>query len=205
MQAGGSSQTVGALKAIFSLRRFVYPPVERCELCRASLSGKHDHLLEIAAGQMRCACKSCAQSYGTAEEGFLPIASRKQRLSQFALSDAEWDGFQIPIDLAFLVRKGERLTALYPGPAGIVQSEPDPSAWQSLLAANPVLNELQPEVEALVVNRVQGRREAYRLSIDHCFTLAGTMRSQWHGLSGGPKVWDEIARYFDIIGAGDHA
>jgi hypothetical protein len=203
MQAGESSGT--AMRAIFSLRRFVYPPAERCELCRASLPAKHAHLLEIAAAKMRCACKPCAERYGRAEEGFLPIPPRKERLTTFQLSDADWDGFQIPIDLAFLVRKTGGLTALYPGPAGIVQSEPDPSAWESLAAHNSVLHELQPEVEALVVNRVHGRREAYRLSIDHCFTLAGTMRNQWHGLSGGPKVWDEIARYFDSIGAGGHA
>jgi hypothetical protein len=154
---------------------------------------------------MRCSCKSCAAKYGTEEEGFLLITPRKERLPQFALSDAEWDGFQIPIDLAFLVRKGEHLTALYPGPAGIVQSELAPSAWDSLVTSNPVLNELKPEVEALVVNRVRGRRETYRLSIDHCFTLAGTMRNHWHGLSGGPKVWDEISQYFNTIEAASHA
>jgi hypothetical protein len=205
MGAGAHPESRAPMKAIFSLRRFVYPPVERCELCRASLPSKHAHLLEIAASEMRCACKSCADRYGTAEEGFLPIAPRKERLTTFELSDADWDGFQIPIDLAFLVRKNAGLAALYPGPAGIVQSEPDSSAWEALAACNPVLNELQPEVEALVVNRVHGRREAYRLSIDHCFSLAGTMRSQWHGLSGGPKVWDEIARYFDSIEAAGHA
>jgi hypothetical protein len=193
------------MKAVFLLRRFVYPPVERCELCRASLPAKHAHLLETAASEMRCACKSCAERYGSTQTGFLPIVPRKERLAAFELSDTDWDGFQIPIDLAFLVRKSNGLTALYPGPAGIVKSEPDPSAWEWLATRNPVLTELQPEVEALVVNRVRGRREAFRLSIDHCFALAGTMRSQWHGLSGGPKVWDEIAQYFDSIEARGHA
>jgi hypothetical protein len=205
MNAGMAADDGRTMKAIFTLRRFVYPPAERCELCRASLPAKHVHLLEIAADKMRCACASCAERHGTAEAGFLPIAPHKERMAAFALSNAEWDGFQIPIDLAFLVRKTGGLAALYPGPAGIVRSAIDASAWDALAARNPVLNALRPEVEALVVNRVQGRREAYRLSIDHCFALAGTMRSKWRGLSGGPEVWDEIARYFDGIGAPGHA
>jgi hypothetical protein len=192
------------MRAVFTLRRFVHPPLERCELCRASLPGAHTHLLELRAAQLRCACAACAGRYGTVEEGFLPVTPRKEKLPSFKLSDAGWGEFQIPIDLAFLVRRGDGLVALYPGPAGIVQSQASDEAWQDLAARNPVLTELAPEVEALVINRVHGRREAWRLSIDHCFSLAGTLRQKWHGLSGGPKVWDAIEHYFDQpeVGAG---
>jgi hypothetical protein len=27
--------------------------------------------------------------------------------------------------------------------------------------------------------------------------LAGTLRKEWHGLSGGPRVWEAIEHYFD--------
>lgn len=199
MQAGVETGT--GMRAVFALRRFVYPPAERCELCRARLSSRHSHLLETRAGQVRCACAACNDRYGKAGEGFLPVASRKEKLSAFTLSDADWDQFQIPIDLAFLVRKGDGLVALYPGPAGIIQSEACREAWAELSAQNPVLAELAPEVEALAINRVHGRRDTWRLSIDHCFSLAGTLRKEWHGLSGGPKVWEAIEHYFDQDGS----
>jgi hypothetical protein len=195
MQA--SLQTKDGMRAIFALRRFVYPPAERCELCRARLAAQHSHLLETRAGQVRCACRACLDRYGKAEEGFLPVNSCKEKLADFALSDAQWGAFQIPIDLAFLVRKADGLVALYPGPAGIIQSETNKEAWTDLMDANPVLRDLAPEVEALAINRVHGRRDAWRLSIDHCFSLAGTLRKEWHGLSGGPKVWEAIEHYFD--------
>lgn len=193
------------MKAIFALRRFVYPPVERCEICRASLPGEHGHVLELGPSQLRCACPACMHRYGSTDSGFLAVTPRREKLADFVLPDAAWSAFQIPIDLAFLVRKAGTLTALYPGPAGIVQSEPAPEAWAQLAERNPVLGELTNEVEALVVNRVHGRRDAYRLSIDHCFALAGMMRREWHGLSGGPKVWNMIESYFDDSGAAGHA
>jgi hypothetical protein len=200
MQAAAANRA--DMRAVFALRRFVYPPLERCELCRASLPSGHAHLLEMRAGQVRCACASCGGKYGTAEEGFLPVAPRKEKLAGFALTDAGWSQFQIPIDLAFLVRKADGLVALYPGPAGIVQSQASGEAWEDLTAQNPILTELAAEVEALAINRVHGRREAWRLSIDHCFSLAGTLRREWHGLSGGPKVWEAIEHYFDRGEAG---
>jgi len=50
-------------------------------------------------------------------------------------------------------------------------------AWSELAASNPVLNDLQPDVEALLVNRTRGAREYYRLPIDRCFSLAGLIRT----------------------------
>jgi hypothetical protein len=205
MQAAAANQT--SMRAIFALRRYVHPPVERCELCRASLPARHGHLLDRKAATLRCACPGCAGRHGRPEDGFLAVPPRKEKLKDFILSDAGWNQFQIPIDLAFLVRKESGLVALYPGPAGIVQSETSPQAWNDLAAQNPVLDSLAPEVEALAINRVHGRRDAWRLSIDHCFTLAGTLRKDWHGLSGGPKVWEAIEHYFDErdFGGHDHA
>jgi hypothetical protein len=55
---------------------------------------------------------------------------------------------------------------------------------------------LAPDVEALLVNRTKRKREYYRVSIDHCFALAGLIRTRWRGLSGGGEVWDAISSYF---------
>ena len=55
---------------------------------------------------------------------------------------------------------------------------------------------MQPDVEALLVNRVRGAREQWIVPIDDCFRLAALIREHWTGFQGGDEVWDEIARFF---------
>ena len=62
--------------------------------------------------------------------------------------------------------------------------------------ANPALGALQPDVEALLVNRTHGCREYYLVPIDRCYALVGTIRRQWRGLSGGSEVWEAIGGFF---------
>jgi hypothetical protein len=69
------------------------------------------------------------------------------------------------------------------------------------VAENPVLREMQADVEALLVNRVGHSRgfsnpEYYLTPIDECFKLVGLIRSKWHGLSGGAEVWREVGDFF---------
>ena len=67
-------------------------------------------------------------------------------------------------------------------------------AWQALVEDNPVLATFEPDVEALLVNRVGAARECYRVGIDECYKLVGLIRTHWRGLSGGTAVWEEIGR-----------
>ncbi len=69
-------------------------------------------------------------------------------------------------------------------------------AWQALADDNPVLRDLEPDVEALLVNRVGETRDYYRVGIDECYKLVGLIRTHWRGLSGGTAVWEEIGRFF---------
>jgi hypothetical protein len=59
-----------------------------------------------------------------------------------------------------------------------------------------VLLDLEADVEALLVNRVRGAREAYGVGIDECYKLVGLIRTKWRGLSGGQEVWDDMGRHF---------
>ena len=59
-----------------------------------------------------------------------------------------------------------------------------------------MLRDLEPDVEALLVNRVGGARDYFRVGIDECYKLVGVIRTKWRGLSGGQDVWDEIGRLF---------
>ncbi len=58
---------------------------------------------------------------------------------------------------------------------------------------------MQPDVEALLVNRVGAAREYFIVPIDECYKLVGLIRLHWRGLSGGAVVWGEIARFFDDL------
>jgi hypothetical protein len=62
-----------------------------------------------------------------------------------------------------------------------------------------VLTDLHPDVEALLVNRMNGAREYYLVSIDRCYALIGLMRKHWRGLSGGAEVWESVQDYFQKL------
>lgn len=184
------------------LRRFARqrPPVERCELCSAPLPAEHRHLWETAASRMICSCDTCGILFEGAESvsRFRPVPRRIEYLADFRLSDLAWESLAIPIDLAFFYRSTAegRVVAMYPSPAGATQSLLPLETWQALAAENPVLDELSPDVEALLVNRARGARECYRVSIDECYRLTGLIRAHWSGLSGGTRAWQEIATFF---------
>ena len=135
------------------------------------------------------------------------------------MTDAEWDGLLIPINLAFFFRSGTdgRVNALYPSPAGATESLLPLASWKTIVEANPILGQLEPDVEALLVNRVGHAREAssaehYIVPIDACYRLVGLIRLHWRGLSGGTEVWQEIGNFFtdlrakaEIVTEGVHA
>ena len=56
---------------------------------------------------------------------------------------------------------------------------------------------MQPDVEALLVNRVGAKREYFLAPIDECYKLAGLIRIHWRGLSGGALVWGELEHFFE--------
>jgi hypothetical protein len=122
-------------------------------------------------------------------------------LADFRMTDAQWDDLMIPISLAFFSYStpAGRAVAFYPGPAGAAESMMRLDTWQEIAEANPELLAMQPDVEALVVNRVGSAREYFLVPVDECYKLVGLIRIHWRGLSGGPLVWGEIAGFFDEL------
>lgn len=188
-----------------ALRRFASPArasagvEEYCELCSVALPGRHRHLLEMEHRRLVCACDACALRFDGVIGGRFSLIPRDTlRLDGFSLSDAQWTELSLPIDLAFFFHSSAagRVVAFYPSPAGAVESTLGLGAWNDLAAANPVLAELQPDVQALLVNRRGSERAYYLAPIDSCYELVGLIRSYWTGLSGGSDVWREIARFF---------
>jgi hypothetical protein len=189
-----------------ALRRFARPRprelAERCELCGSALGPEHEHLVEPESRQLLCCCNACAILFSSREgTRFRRVTRRVESLREFRLSDAQWEGLHLPISLAFFFRStpAGRIVAIYPSPAGATESLLTLEAWCELETENPVLRELEPDVEALLVSRVGQAPEYYRVPIDECYKLVGLLRSQWRGLSGGSEAWEGIRRYFDQL------
>jgi hypothetical protein len=124
------------------------------------------------------------------------------------MTDAEWNNLVIPINLAFFFHSSieGRIVALYPSPAGAVESLLPLDSWNATVEKNPVLGHLQSDIEALLINRIDRQEEGipaqyYIAPIDECYKLVGILRSHWKGLSGGAEVWEEIEHFFAYLGA----
>lgn len=196
-------------QAFATLRQFARSPrpLERCELCSAGLAQRHPHLVEISLRQIVCACEACATLFDGMTGGkYKRVSRRAQRLANFQITDGQWENLLIPINMAFFFRSSteDRTVTFYPSPAGAVESLLPLDAWSEIVRENAVLRELQPDVEALLVNRVGhvhelSRPEYYIAPIDDCYRLVGLIRANWKGLSGGSEVWMEIGRFFSDL------
>lgn len=189
-----------------TLRRFIRPreAVEQCELCSVGLAPEHGHLFELQKREIRCACDACAFLFSNSADGrFLRIPRDASYLTDFQISDQEWNGLYLPIQLAFLFwsTSENRVVAMYPSPAGAMESLLRLDAWNDIAEENPVLKTMRPDVEALLVNRTGDRREYYIAPIDACYKLSGLIRMNWRGLSGGSEVWSEIDAFFASLKA----
>ena len=196
--------------AFATLRRFARSraPVEQCDFCNAELAAAHQHLIEPEQRRLHCVCRACAILFSSqGETKYRRVPERARALSDFQLTDAQWHNLMIPIQLAFIFHSSpaQRMIALYPSPAGPVESLLELAAWDEIAAANPALKKMEPDVEALLINRMRrggsGEREYYVAPIDECFRLTGLLRAHWRGLSGGAQVWEEIARFFASLRA----
>ena len=175
---------------------------EKCEFCGAGLEAEHRHLLEVSKNRLVCTCSPCALRFLDVVGGRFKLVPREIRyLSDFSLSDAEWENLALPINLAFFFYSTpqEKMNAMYPSPAGATESLLPLTAWNALAERNSALTAMQSDVEALLVNRVGSKREYYIVPIDLCFELVGLIRVHWRGLSGGDKVWEEVERFFSKL------
>lgn len=201
-------QALGVLRQFRGSRRSA-SRVERCELCSAELIHDHPHLVELVSRQILCACDACALLFDGHERSKFKRVSRSIRfLPDFEMTDAEWNNLVIPINLAFFFHSSieGRMVALYPSPAGAVESLLPLDSWTAIVEKNPVLGHLQSDIEALLINRIDRKDEGipaqyYIAPIDECYKLVGILRSHWKGLSGGAEVWTEIEHFFADLGA----
>ncbi len=173
--------------------------VERCDGCGSDLPAEHEHLVEADGRALRCACAACAV---TPAAPWKRVRPRVTRLPALRLTDVMWSGLGVPIGLAFFVRRAGGVLAFYPSPAGVIESPVAPEAWAAVVSDNPDLDDLEADTETLLVNRLAGAREHYRVSVDHGYRLAGLVRLHWRGLGGGPALATALRRFFEELNRG---
>jgi hypothetical protein len=189
----------------FARKRETRPPAEQCELCSAEIAADHRHLLELSRHTLVCVCQPCSILFGDPGAGggkYRLVPWRYLILPDFQMTDEQWDDLLIPVNMVYIFHStsANRVMAFYPSPAGAMESQLTLEGWDALVSSNPILNDLEPDVEALLINRVRNRGEDYRehyiVPIDTCYKLVGLIRLKWKGLSGGEEVWKAIAEFF---------
>lgn len=191
----------------FARKRETRQPAEQCELCSAEIPSQHRHLMEISNRKLVCVCRPCSILFGDPGAGsgkYRLVPSRFLLLPEFSMTDEQWDDLLIPVNMVYLFHNStaQRVMAYYPSPAGAMESTLNLEGWHELVSSNPILNDLEPDVEALLINRVHNRvgagayREHYIVPIETCYELVGLIRLKWKGLSGGEEVWKAIADFF---------
>jgi hypothetical protein len=176
--------------------------VEFCDMCGVTIPPEHRHLLHLAERRIVCACEAC-WAMRAGEGDYRPTGSRVLWLGQLELPDDLWAAFQIPIGLAFFMSSTvtQCVVAMYPSPAGATESELHFESWGRMIELNPVLHDLEPDIEGLIVNRLSDPPIYAIAPIDRCYALTGAIKSVWEGISGGSEVEHAVTSFFDGLRA----
>jgi Family of unknown function (DUF5947) len=195
------------------LRRVMQPrarpqPGEACEMCGEPITHMHSHVAALSERRLLCTCRPCYLLFtqpGAGSRRLHAVPDRYRLAADFAFTEAQWDDLAIPVDLVFLFQQSDlevpdgprKVVACYPSPAGATESELELAAWVELAAANPVLADVEPDVEAVLVRRYgAGEFTCLVVPIDACYQLVGIVRQYWAGFQGGDEVWHRIDDFF---------
>ena len=131
---------------------------ERCEFCAADIGERHGHVADITDHRLLCVCRPCYllfAPHGAGGGRYRGVGEEVRRVGDLVLDDARWDSLRVPVDLVFFFRQtgAGHLLAFYPGPDGATESELDLASWDDISGANPVLDNLERDVEAVLLRR----------------------------------------------------
>jgi Family of unknown function (DUF5947) len=181
------------------------PERQTCDMCAEPIGDDHPHVVGISSRQLMCVCRGCWLLF-TAENADLrykAVPNRYLSFPDFALTLAGWEALDIPVGVVFFFSSSvlQRTVAFYPGPAGVAESELGLQAWSEVLTANPELDMLADDVEALLVRAPDLDHEAacFLVPIDACYELAGRLRTVWRGFDGGQDARAAIAEFFGSV------
>jgi hypothetical protein len=174
-------------------------------MCAEPIADEHQHVVDVESRAMMCTCRGCYLLFTDqlATLRYRAVPDRYLSFPGFTTGPQQWDELQIPVGLAFLFRSSVqgRTVAFYPSPAGATESELPLEAWDRILEANPSLDTLLTDVEALLVRSVDGAVHCNLVPIDTCYELVGRLRLLWRGFDGGQEVHEAMDAFFATVDA----
>jgi hypothetical protein len=192
-----------AVLARVSATRPAPPAEERCEMCAEEIGEQHQHVVDVVGRGLLCTCRPCYLLFPASgvELRYRAVPDRHLSFPEFELNAGQWDELEIPVGLVFFFVNSVlgRTVAFYPGPAGATESELPLGTWERIVAANPALGQLVPDVEALLVrlpDRAHAEAASYLLPIDRCYELVGALRTAWRGFDGGQEARALLEAFF---------
>ncbi len=179
---------------------FAGDALEHCDLCGISIPEDHRHLLALVERRIVCSCEAC-WAMRAGEGDYRPVGNRTLWLEDLDVPAEIWASFRIPIGLAFFMNSTVTscVVAMYPSPAGATESELHFETWRKLVERNPVLDQLEPDIEGLIANRLSDPPMYAIAPIDRCYALTGAIKTTWEGISGGDGVGQAVTRFFDEL------
>jgi hypothetical protein len=182
------------------------PAGERCEMCAEAIADEHQHVVNLEGRQLMCVCRGCYLLFTDvdADLRYRAVPDRYLAFGDFALDRRAWEALQIPVGLAFFFHNSSiaRTVAFYPGPAGATESELDLAAWNDIRAAEPRVDTIAADTEALLVRVPDDETascRAYLVPIDACYEFVGRLRMMWRGFDGGQDVRTYIEGFFETL------
>ncbi len=194
--------TTGPLSSLrrITTERPAPPSGERCDMCAAPIADEHQHVVDVESRALMCTCRACYLLFTDheAQLRYRSVPDRYLSFPGFSTGASAWEELQIPVGLAFLFRNSVqgRTVAFYPSPAGATESELPLAAWDQITEANPELEVLLPDVEALLVRTVDGAVRCNLVPIDACYELVGRLRLLWRGFDGGSEARAAMEAFF---------
>jgi hypothetical protein len=208
---GGSP--VATLRRI-SRNRPTTVPGERCEMCAEPIPDEHQHVVDVKSRSLMCTCRGCYLLFTDQHAAlhYRAVPDRYLSFPEFRFDRSDWEDLQIPVGLVFLFRNSslDQVVAFYPSPAGATESQLPLQSWGRILHANPDLNHLLPDVEALLISSSTATRggggqpgdfSCHLVPIDACYELVGTMRKTWRGFDGGQEARAAMDDFFARVEA----
>jgi hypothetical protein len=174
--------------------------VERCDFCSKPIPSDHKHFADLKNMKFMCACEMCAVLQ--AEKGeYQPLPERYLYLKDFDLPEEIWMQLKIPVNMAFIVYNSarEQPVAYYPSPAGATESELYLKFWSRLKQNNPVLGDMEADLEGFMINRLDQPHEHFIVPIDCCYKLIGLIRVTWQGMHGGKEMQNSVRQFFNEL------
>ena len=174
---------------------------QQCELCATPVASRHCHVADTGRRGLLCACRACFLLFtqpAPGEARYRAVPERYLWDPRRPVACLDWR--RLPAGFAFFLRRGTRVTAFQPGPAGAAEAVLPRGLWAELTADHPLLAAAEPDVEAILFRGTERGTDCFLVPVDMCYRLAGAVRRYWTGRDGGCEMRAQVDALFAEIG-----